>query len=90
MGECISFIFILIFLFILSLIPATLIAATLSLYKIRLKYRRALPLPGWSLVEAKYLVQSKEARKWLLWLALLTSTLVTALACGVYIYESVK
>lgn len=90
MEEFLSFVFTLIFLLILSLVPATLIAATLSLVNVRAKYRRALPLPGWSLVENKYLVQSIEARMWLLRLILTSSTLVVVLVCGVFIYEAVK
>jgi hypothetical protein len=89
-GEFISFIFTLIFLIILSLMPATLIAALLSLRNARVKYRRALPLPGWSLVKNKFLVQSTEAGKWLLRLALSISMLAVVLVCGVYIYEAVK
>jgi hypothetical protein len=69
---------------------ATLIAALLSLRNARVKYRRALPLPGWSLVKNKFLVQSTEAGKWLLRLALSISMLVVVLVCGVYIYEAVK
>jgi hypothetical protein len=85
MESLFSFIFTVLMIVSLSLIPAVAISALLSIKVNKGKFHRCIKLSGWSLNSRRYYVVKNEARGWFFPLLLILLSISTILFLG-YIY----